>query len=554
MGFTYVAGIPDGNANVTMNINVTLDGLIIFGGKALNTMIIPSNRFLNIVGGPIDGGSTGSIVMDGVLLMQNTGNNTFSDLRVIGSKFGSTLRINNTDGFGEIRMSDHINNRILGVNGGETIIFGSGLTVSGSGQIGANLTTLINEGTIVADQKTRLSVDPDAGGMINSGLMVARDGGELRLHLANYDNALGEIRAEDGSTVRFTSAANIFGGQIVAQSGGLLTISLCSVSGDSFQIDVGGAGQILNDCTILNLNNHGVINHNANAIMNTFSQMTNTGTYFLNSAGEGTLTDIRFTGNTVLDGGGTLIMSNQISNRIYGITGTQIFTNVDNTIRGSGNIGLNLMSIINQGTIIADQSNVLRIDPNSDGFTNSGTLRAENGATLRIDPDPFTTSGFVFAEAGSIIRRIVAGYIQTAGSTIIDGALTLNAGQTVTLNGGVLGGSGQINAHVNNVAGTASPGSSAGTLTVNGNYTQGNNASFAVEIGGTRPGQYDVLAINGNASLGGTLDVTFIDGFDPLVGQMFTVLTANNVSGVFDNVNSCAGLNVAYNATSVVLR
>ena len=51
MGFTYVAGICDGNANVTMNIPITLDGLVIFGGAALNVMIMPNGRTLTIVGG-----------------------------------------------------------------------------------------------------------------------------------------------------------------------------------------------------------------------------------------------------------------------------------------------------------------------------------------------------------------------------------------------------------------------------------------------------------------------------------------------------------------------
>ena len=88
---------------------------------------------------------------------------------------------------------------------------------------------------------------------------------------------------------------------------------------------------------------------------------------------------------------------------------------------------------------------------------------------------------------------------------------------------------------------------------MNGNYTQSFDGAFAVEIGGTKPGQVDVLVINGNATLAGTLDVTFIDDFDPLVGQMFTILTANDVSGEFDIVDSCAGLNVAYNPTSVVV-
>ncbi|MCH8260583.1 MAG: hypothetical protein IIC46_10300, partial [Planctomycetes bacterium] len=180
MGFTYVAGISDGNANVTMNINITLDGLIIFGGVAVNTMIIPNNRNLTIVGGNSGPFQTGFIDINDELLMQSAGNIT--DLTVVAGPAGSTLIITSNVSPGELRMSNNIWNRIYGATGTETIIFGTDLTVGGSGQIGVNLTTLINEGTIVADQSTELRIDPNAGGMTNSGLMVARDGGLLVLN------------------------------------------------------------------------------------------------------------------------------------------------------------------------------------------------------------------------------------------------------------------------------------------------------------------------------------------------------------------------------------
>ncbi len=129
----------------------------------------------------------------------------------------------------------------------------------------------------------------------------------------------------------------------------------------------------------------------------------------------------------------------------------------------------------------------------------------------------------------------------------------LNAGGTVTLDGGILGGDGLVMAHVDNVAGAVSPGSSAGTLTVDGDYTQDFDGVFAVEIGGVKPGQFDVLVINNAATLGGTLKVTFIDDFDPLVGQTFTIITAGDVFGAFDVIDGCAPVSVKYNTDSVVL-
>ena len=548
MGFTYVAGISDGNANVTQNISITLDGLVIFGGVALNTMIIPNGINLTIVGGNSGKVPTGFIDINDELLMQSSGSPT--DLKVTAGPAGSTLIISSNVSPGELRMSNNIWNRIYGTTGTETIMFGTDLTVGGSGQIGVNLTTLINEGTIVADQSTELRIDPNAGGMTNSGLMVARDGGLLVLNAAGYDNALGEIRAEDASTVRFRPGAEITGGLMVAESGGLFDFNGGTLVGPTVLIDLGGVGQVTALSTVLNLTNDGVINHNNGVGLHTAGQLNNTGSYFMNSSGSPT--DLIFDSDTVLDGGGVINMSDNIWNRLNGVSGAETFTNVDNTIRGSGQIGVNLTTLINEGTIVADQSTELRIDPNAGGMTNSGTLRAENGAVLRLNPGPFTTSGSVFATAGSTITRVATDYIQTAGSTIIDGTLTLNATGTVTLDGGILGGDGQVNAHVNNVAGTASPGSSAGTLTVNGNYTQGFDASFAVEIAGVKPGQFDVLAINGNATLGGTLEVTFI-AFDPQIGESFTVLTAADVFGEFDVIDSCAPFSVTYNATSVEL-
>ncbi len=348
-GDTYVAGISDGNAIVTMNIDITLDGVVIFPSTTLNAMIIQNNRKLTIEGGNRGGVPTGFIDINDLLVMQSTG--SFTDLTVVAGPSGSTLIIDSPISPGEIRMSNFSANRIYGATGSETIIFGTDLTVGGSGRIGDDLTTLINEGTIVADQSIELRIDPSTAG----------------------------------------------------------------------------------------------------------------------------------------------------------------------------------------------------------GMTNSGTLRAENGAELRLEPGPFTTSGFVFAAAGATIIRVASDYIQTDGSTIVDGALTLNAGGTVTLNGGILGGSGQVNAHVNNVAGTASPGSSPGTLTVNGNYTQGFDASLAIEIGGVKPGQVDVLTVNLTATLGGTLEVTFVDDFEPTVGQQFTILSTDSVVGEFDFIDSCASLSVTYNTTGVVL-
>jgi hypothetical protein len=84
----------------------------------------------------------------------------------------------------------------------------------------------------------------------------------------------------------------------------------------------------------------------------------------------------------------------------------------------------------------------------------------------------------------------------------------LGAGQTFTNNAGaVLQGTGTINGNLLN-RGQVRPGNSTGVLAVSGDYTQENDGTLVVEIGGTTAGsQHDQLAIGGDIALGGLVEV-----------------------------------------------
>lgn len=106
------------------------------------------------------------------------------------------------------------------------------------------------------------------------------------------------------------------------------------------------------------------------------------------------------------------------------------------------------------------------------------------------------------------------------------------------------------------VGGTTAPGTSAGQLSITGTYTQQPSGALAIEIGGPTPGtHYDRLAISGAATLDGTLTIDFINGYTPMIGQTFTVMTYPSRTGAFANVIvPCpVGFGVAVNvlATSV---
>jgi hypothetical protein len=79
--------------------------------------------------------------------------------------------------------------------------------------------------------------------------------------------------------------------------------------------------------------------------------------------------------------------------------------------------------------------------------------------------------------------------------------------------------------------GTLLPGFSPGTLQVTGDYTQYPSAALEIELAGRLPGQWDVLAVKGAATLDGTLSVSPLGGFTPVVGDRFAIVTGE--AGVF---------------------
>jgi fibronectin-binding autotransporter adhesin len=149
--------------------------------------------------------------------------------------------------------------------------------------------------------------------------------------------------------------------------------------------------------------------------------------------------------------------------------------------------GVNASPFTNAGTIVLDQS---ASNPNLNvggTLTNTGTL-----TTTGASANTSTVGGTIDQTGASAQVAILAG-------------TKLSLANPLLLKAGKLTGGGTLTGSVNNSGGTVAPGSSPGTLTLSGNYTQGAGGSLAIEIGGTGAGQFDKLAIGGNATLGGTL-------------------------------------------------
>jgi autotransporter-associated beta strand protein len=143
-----------------------------------------------------------------------------------------------------------------------------------------------------------------------------------------------------------------------------------------------------------------------------------------------------------------------------------------------------------------------------------------------------------------------------SGVTTVQGGVLLFSGSVITpvvVNGGTLGANGTIaidqtgfipnSGNLTNNGGTVNPAyTGIGTLHVQGNYVQGPGGTFETEI---MPSSNDVLQIDGNAMLDGTL---ILDPQGNLIaGTKVKILTTGGaVSGTFPFVNSPSFLSVVY--------
>ena len=169
-------------------------------------------------------------------------------------------------------------------------------------------------------------------------------------------------------------------------------------------------------------------------------------------------------------------------------------------------------------------------------------------------------AGQIVNNSGWSFTNAPAGVIDASGGNIFINEPMTNQGLMEATSSGVL----QIAVSISN-AGEIVPDSSPdpGTISITGNLTESAAGAEGVFLGGLTAGtQYSQLNVSGTASLSGALDVAFINGFTPALGNQFTVLTASSVTGTFSSINSAAlpqgviwtlTYNPPSNPTSVVL-
>ncbi len=539
--------------------NVYLQNNVVVSGGLLKTT---GGGVIETVGGhtaTLDGISQGAITNSGTFVGTNNSttvlngviNNTGSILISSGGNLtdlhiadGTTLQ-----GGGSVILSDNPNNRLFGnTNSGAETVTNLNNTISGAGQFGvSNSIEFINEGSGVvnANGTNALIVSPttnaglvsaNGGGFVNKGLMEATNTGGLVLNGSRFNNKGGTIAALGaGNNVYLQNSAVVSGGLLKTTGGGVFE----TVGGQTATLDGTSQGAITNSGTYVGTNNSTTV---LNGVIN------NTGSILLSSTGN--TTDLHIADGTTLQGGGSVILSDNPNNRIFGQTnsGTEVLTNLDNTIKGAGQIGLsNSIGLVNSGVIESTgASNQLVISPSTNntlpaGIVNnaSGVIQSGAGsAGLVITDSSVSNQGTIQALNGSALTFQPAVVNQNAsGGTLTGGTWNaISTGQAATLS--ITGG--PITTDAANI-----------TLSGSGSTLQAWNGTSYVPLENTLTtiapgGQLHVLANrNYTANTGG--NAISNAGSLELGGGTFTAssLTNSGTLSGFGAVNNTGGASVA---------
>ncbi len=390
----------------------------------------------------LDGSSQGAITLAGTYLANNASttvlNGTVNNTGTIQlNSAGNVTNLLVADGTqltggGKITLSDNTQNYFYGVtNSGTETVTNVNNTISGAGHIGwSNSLLFINKSVINADGTNTLTLQPttidttglvtaNGGGFVNQGTMEATNTGGLGLNGGVFNNKDGTIQAVGtNNNVYLFNGTTVAGGTLQGVNGGMVE----TVVSHSALLDGSSQGAITLVGTYL-----------ANTASTTVLKGTinNTGNLQVNSAGN--VTNLLVADGTHLTGGGTMTLSDNTQNYLYGATntGSEVLTNVNNTIQGAGHIGWSSsIGIVNSGIINATGGNALLLAPNTAlpvGLDNlsGGVLRGSGAGGLSI------TQGTTTNEAGGVVEALA-----NSSVTFQNGANISNLSSN-TLTGGI---------------------------------------------------------------------------------------------------------------------
>ncbi len=272
-------------------------------------------------------------------------------------------------------------------------------------------------------------------------------------------------------------------------------------------------------------------------VTGTGSQWINSGSFIVGGGGSGTL--IIETGGVVTNNHGYLGHSYYPAGPCVG-TGLATVTGVGSTWNNSGEFhigraGTGTLNVESGGTVSSGKGYIATLSGSTGTVTVTGAgSQWNNSGDLSVGGSDTATGG------NGSLSIMDSGLVYVGGMTRLwaNGSLTLDSGGTLdtfeldltlgsfNMLSGTLHAT-SIFGDLYNQSGVLAPGHSPGFLTIDGDYSQGAEATLQIELGGLNAGEFDALVINGNATLDGFLDISLYGGFALAQNQQFLIADVN---------------------------
>ena len=541
-------------------------GSLGISSHVVNNGALSINRTGTVTIGQVISG-TGSLTKLAAGTAILTGDNTYTGTTSISA---GILQIGNgsttgTLGTGNVAVSGAATR--LQINRSDTITLGQ--TISGTGilaQAGPGTTILTGNNTYATTTITAGRLQVGAGGTTGSlggaGTVTVAAGSTFAIDRSDTLTLLKVISGagtlnQSGSGTTILLGRNTYSGVTNISAG---TLQMGNGLGTTFGHI--GTGAVINNGT-LTFNRHGSEN-DGRTIANVIS---GTGTLVQNGPGTIWLTGTNtYTGPTIINfgalslGGGPLVPSGSATGDLGASsqvinTGTLQINRTNAITLGQVISGTGQLSKLAAGTATLTGNNTytgatsitagtLQIgNGGSTGTLGSGSVLVNAGTLLVFSRNNTYVANNSIAGAGAVTQMGVGTTVLNGANTytgvtsVAAGALLVNgtlASTAVTVaSGATLGGIGNLSGAVIVGAGaTIAPGASAGTLTV-GTLTLGAGSLLDFELGTPNAvgGPNDLIAVTGDLTLGGTLNITDIGAFASMPGSYRLISYGGTLTG-----------------------
>lgn len=293
---------------------------------------------------------------------------------------------------------------------------------------------------------------------------------------------------------------------------------------------------VFNNGALVTTINNMLNGYNGSVVLNNSIWYNNRYSSFASGAGSLVLNNSTITGTNTTDGAGfqslrlpsTVVVGGTGLSRLLGVNSGGF---AGYGLATSGNTTFNVADATGNANTDLLVSQVLY------GGSSQALIKAGVG-TMEIDTAA-TYTGPTLINAGTLKLTGAGSLNSSSTKTIADGAtfdVTAVGGLTL-LSGHVLSGSGTVIGSVNDGNGTIQPGTSAGTLTINGDLALGGGGTLDFELANVTTvggGVNDLIQVNGNVSVNDfaptPVKFTFLNGA-PTTGQYTLIKYTGTLTG-----------------------